>query len=81
MVQPLDTLIITMIATVTMTGALVFLPALVELKKPKDAGPRLIAENLPKFGLSLLKIPSLSEDESSDNKLTGFLSFIPNLEA
>jgi hypothetical protein len=31
---------------VSATILLMFLPAIVELRKPKDAGPRLIAENL-----------------------------------
>jgi hypothetical protein len=62
------------------------LPAIIELKKPKDAGPRFIIDFaqicLSDLKTSLLKI---EEDLKLDSQLTSkigvFLRFIPNLEA
>ncbi|MCL5949487.1 MAG: hypothetical protein M1490_03305 [Candidatus Bathyarchaeota archaeon] len=63
-----------------------FLPAIIELKKPKDAGPRLITDSFAQMHLSALKTALLNiEDELKfDSQLSGkignFLRFIPNLE-
>ena len=87
MIQSLNTLIITLLATTTMTILLMFLPAIIELKKPEDAGPRLITENFAKIVLSTLKIPIINiEDDwkldiQSTMKIASFLHVIPNLEA
>ncbi len=87
LIQSLNTLIITLLATTIMTILLMFLPAIIELKKPKDAGPRLINENFTKIGLSTLKIPIINiEDDwkldiQSTMKIASFLHVIPNLEA
>ena len=43
-----DSLIATLIITIAIIIILFFMPALIELKKPKDAGPRLINDNIPK---------------------------------
>ena len=86
MIQSLNTLITTLIATATITILLMFLPAIIELKKPKDAGPRLITENFTKIGLNALKIPIINiEDDwkldiQSTMKIASFLHVIPNLE-
>jgi hypothetical protein len=86
MVQSLETLIVTLVVTIVIFVALLFLPAIIELKKPKDAGPRLIID----FGqicLSDLKtsLQNIEEDLKFDCQLTSkigvFLRFIPNLEA
>jgi len=72
--------------TIVIFVALLFLPAIIELKKPKDAGPRLIID----FGqicLSDLKtsLQNIEEDLKFDSQLISkigvFLRFIPNLEA
>jgi hypothetical protein len=87
MIQSLNILIISLLATTTMTILLMFLPAIIELKKPKDAGPRLIIENFAKIGLSTLKIQIINiEDDwkldiQSTMKIASFLHVIPNLEA
>jgi uncharacterized membrane protein YcaP (DUF421 family) len=86
MVQSLETLIVTLVVTIVIFVALFFLPAIIELKKPKDAGPRVIID----FGqicLSDLKtsLQNVEEDLNFDSQLTSkigvFLRFIPNLEA
>jgi hypothetical protein len=48
MIQNLDLLIATLIGTTAIVIILFFLPALIELKKPKDAGPRLIDNDAKK---------------------------------
>jgi hypothetical protein len=85
MIQISNTLfILTAIATITFL--LMFLPAVIELKKPKDAGPRLINDNIAKIRISTLKIPitNIEEEQKFDSQSTiniaSFLYLIPNLE-
>jgi len=75
-------------------GASVFifimlLPALLELKKPKDAGPRMIMDDLvvaqyfPKKGI--IQLQSIDEekfglDKTIVKKIADVISFLPNLE-
>jgi hypothetical protein len=79
-------LIATLIATTATIIILFFLPALIELKKPKDAGPRLINDNIPKIRISTLKIPITDIEEGqeftyqSTIKIVGSLYSLPNLE-
>lgn len=40
-----------------------FLPAFVELRKPKDCGPRIIMENLPRLSFSIHNIHRLEDFE------------------
>jgi hypothetical protein len=86
MIQSLDLLITTLIAATTAI-VLMFLPAIIELKKPRDAGPRLITDYFAQMGLSALRIPLINIEDGGklDSQLTvkiaSFLYFIPNLEA
>jgi hypothetical protein len=86
MVQSLETLIVTLVGTIVIFVALLFLPAIIELKKPKDAGPRVIID-FEQICLSDLKtsLQNVEEDLKFDSQLTSkirvFLRFIPNLEA
>jgi hypothetical protein len=63
-----------------------YLPAIIELRKPKDSGPRLINDNIAKIKISALEIPiaNIEEEQKFDDQLTiGIASFfflIPNLE-
>jgi hypothetical protein len=85
MIQISNTLF-TLTAIATITFLLMFLPAIIELKKPKDAGPRLINDNIAKIRISTLKIPitNIEEEQKFDNQSTiniaSFLYLIPNLE-
>lgn len=86
MIQSLNTLIATLMATATMAILILFLPAVIELKRPLDAGPRLIRDNFAQILLSNLKIPIINVEEEwkLDRQLTaqvmGFFDFVPNLE-
>ena len=79
-------LIATMIITTAIVIILFFLPALIELKKPKDAGPRLIDNNTPKVRIGALKVPITDiEEEQKFNsqsaiKIEDSLYPLPNLE-
>jgi competence protein ComGC len=44
MAQSLETLIVTLIVIIVIFVVLLFLPAIIELKKPKDAGPRVLID-------------------------------------
>jgi len=56
MIHPdVDLLIATFVATAAIIILFFFLPALIELKKPGDAGPRLIEDDVPQIGITELK--------------------------
>jgi hypothetical protein len=71
---------------IAMIIILFFLPAIIELKKPKDAGPRIIDDNPAKITLGMLKIPIIDIEErqkltyQSIIKNAAFLCIIPNIE-
>jgi len=64
---------------------LMFLPALVELRKPRDAGPRKIMDDVI-IGESQMKIASIEKSEEIEidqalvKKMANVLSVLPNLE-
>ena len=86
MIQDPNSLIATLIATTAIIIVLFFLPALIELKKPKDAGPRLINDNIPKIRIGTLKVPITDIEEEqkftyqSTIKIADSLYTLPNLE-
>jgi len=74
-------LLIALLGTVAFTSSLMLLPAVIELRHPKDAGPRLIIEN---FALQGTMLKSL-EDENTFNiqllqLLSGYCPDLPSLE-
>ena len=87
MIQSILTLIAAMATTVAMSVVLLFVPAIIELKKPQDAGPRCIPNASAQIRLSALKtaLLNIEEELKFDSQLTSkiqsFLHFIPNLEA
>ncbi len=82
MIQGLDVLIVTLLATASMTMLFLFLPALIELKKPKDKGPRVISET---DGLRIsfsLQIDTVEDEKNYVLLPVSSLFFaIPNMEA
>jgi hypothetical protein len=64
---------------------LMFLPALLELRKPRDAGPRKIMDDII-IGESQMKIASIEKSEEIEidqalvKKMANVLSVLPNLE-
>jgi hypothetical protein len=77
----------TAVPTAAIVIMLMFLPAIIELKKPQDAGPRSITNFPTNWHLSALKMDlfdiedELKLDSSLVGKVGSFLSFIPNLES
>ena len=86
MIQDPNSLIATLIATTAIVIVLFFLPALIELKKPKDAGPRLIDYKILKLRIGILKVPLIDIEEEqkftfqSTTKTADSLYILPNLE-
>ena len=85
-----ELLVLSTLCGLAVAVAAMFLPALVELWKPKDAGPRLIAENLiPSLGLKTSLPPNnlspIIIDIEGEDKMVitcaKLLSFLPNLES
>ena len=64
---------------------LMFLPALLELRKPRDAGPRKIMDDII-IGEWQMKIASIEKSEEIEidqalvKKMANVLSVLPNLE-
>lgn len=74
---PLLTIIVFIILT--------FLPAIIELKKPKNSGPRIIFDGDSQLSMPLsifLNVPSI--DDTSTNFVasttSGLLDFLPDIE-
>jgi hypothetical protein len=80
-----QTMFVALAFGVVMFVLFMFLPALLELRKPRDAGPRKIMEDTS--GDRKLKIASMEETEEIDvdqaivKRLSNILSALPNLEA
>jgi hypothetical protein len=76
-----------LIVAVPILLLIMLLPAVVELKKPRDAGPRLIVEDV--FGVSVhaLKVGSIMDIEADyefgvklPSTVAGVLGFLPVLD-
>jgi hypothetical protein len=86
MIQIWIVLVISMITTTSAVVALYFLPAIIELKKPRDAGPRLISDTYAKAVLSTFSLQLLDIEEGQilasqpSMKVAVFLYAIPSLE-
>jgi hypothetical protein len=75
-------LLVTLLGTVVLTGSLMFLPAAIELLRPKDAGPRLISCDI---ALSCITAVVNMEEEHPINRqlkymFTGTFPEISSLE-
>ena len=61
---------------------IMLLPAFLELKKPRDAGPRTIMNNI----IAIPQLPTIMEDEkivldqALRQKIASIIAFLPNLE-
>jgi len=69
---------------VVVTILLLFLPALIELRKPKDSGPRLIMDNFARIRIGAFTIGLVNIEEEKENQsikyIDNFLYRFPNLE-
>lgn len=83
--DPTQLLSITPFLGVVIFILVMFLPALLELRKPKDAGPRRIEEDvvLSKYQVPLASIERIVESDADLTvlkKVANILSVLPNLE-
>jgi len=82
------TLIIIILVGATPTLILImFLPALFELKKPKDAGPRMILNSIPEvkmLAMHVIPIANIEKEQKFDVSLiqtiVKIIEFLPRLE-
>jgi len=71
-----------MVGAAVLTVAIMFLPAAIELKRPKDSGPRLIGGCYEVT--QICRVVNIEETAASNRKPAvlpfGFLEFLPSLE-
>jgi hypothetical protein len=79
----IDVLLASVIGTAAVTLSLMFLPAVIELSRPKDAGPRFIPGSIAIVRIAA--ITNLDEETHLETPLAtqlfNFLRAIPSLEA
>lgn len=84
--NPIPTFILLTLGVLTFLF-IMLLPSLIELKKPKDAGPKMIAEYT--FGTRSktqdILMMDMEEEQAFDQifikKMVDIISFLPNIEA
>jgi hypothetical protein len=84
--NPTPTTVIMLIFGVSTFIFIMLLPALLELKRPRDAGPRMIADDvhltLPKIGA--MPIVNVEEEQRFDRvlvkRIADVIAVLPNLE-
>ena len=65
---------------------IMLLPALVELKKPRDRGPRMIMDKIPEMQILVVSLPiaNIEEDQRFDfallRSLARIIEVLPSLE-
>ena len=78
----LELFTIALTGTAAITFLLMLLPAAIELAHPKDAGPRLISDNV--VLVNVVPLTNIEEEPDGDrvsfSGLAVFLNFIHNLE-
>ncbi len=83
---PNVTEIIIILATTPLLILIMFSPALIELKKPKDSGPRIIPMENPEMMLvtSFIPFSNIEDEQTFDNsliqKMSKIVAFLPSLE-
>jgi len=87
MIPNLTSIIIILIVATPILVLIMFLPAILELKKPKDGGPRMIMENIPEVKtrtVHIIHIANIEKEQKFDISLIQTMAKItevlPNLE-
>ena len=80
--------IIIILVTTSALILITFLPAFIELKKPKDRGPRSITAEIPEMNLRITRFISIANiedeqifDSSLIQTMTKIIAVLPSLEA
>jgi len=86
--NPTSTTLIMLILGVLAFIVIMLLPALIELKRPKDAGPRAIMDNVVAIQSrirEITQIVNVEEEQGFDqalvNKIADIIAVLPSLEA
>ena len=81
------TAIIIIIITTPILVLIMFLPAFIELKKPKDGGPRMITAEIPEVNMCIMHFIPLANieneqkfDRSLIQKMAKVIAVLPSLE-
>lgn len=72
MIPNLTSIIIILTVATPILIFIMFLPALLELKKPKDGGPRMIMDNIPEVkmhAMYVIPIANIEEEQKFDSLL------------
>jgi hypothetical protein len=86
MIPNLDQTLLFLLLGTPLLFILLLLPALLELRKPRDSGPRLIMDKLPEFYVQsrVAAIANIEEEVKFEfsiiPKLTKIVEVLPNLE-
>ena len=88
MIPNLTSIIILLIVTTPLLIFITFLPAFLELKKPKDGGPRMIMENVPEvktYSMYSIQIEDIEKEQKFEVSLlptiAKIIEVLPNLDA
>ncbi len=80
-------IIAVLVLGISILTLIMLLPAFLELKKPKDAGPRRIMDNIPGVQVGMMcaiPLASIEEEQKFDKALirplANVLRILPNLE-
>jgi len=81
------TAIIIITITILALILIMFLPAFIELKRPKDGGPRMITTEIPEINMlttRFILIANIEDEQKFDNSLIQTMAksieFLPSLE-
>jgi len=87
MIPNLTSMIILLIVTTPLLIFITFLPAFLELKKPRDGGPRMIMENVPEvktYTTRSIQMEDIEEEQKFDVSLlqtiAKIIEVLPNLD-
>ena len=87
MIPNLTPIIVLLIVTTPLLIFITFLPAFLELKKPKDEGPRMIMETIPEVKtrtVHVIQIANIEKEQKFDISLiqtmARIIEVLPNLE-
>ena len=87
MIPNLILIIIILVGVAQTLILIMFLPALFELKKPKDAGPRAIVDSIPEvkmLAMHIIPIANIEKDQKFDvpliQTIAKIIEFLPRLE-
>ena len=88
MIPNLTSIIAILILGTTTLILIMLLPALLELKKPKDGGPRMILDNISEVQIQIMRmipIASIEDEQKFDSALiqplAKIIEVLPSLDA